>query len=46
MESMKKQPDLSGIATLSNNPLANYHLDGKAQKNKPKPCVTKKGSRK
>ena len=46
MNDVKRKPDISGIATLSGNPLATYYLDGKVQKNKPKPSVIKKSGRK
>lgn len=46
MEKNRQKPDLAGIATLSGNPLATYHLVGDKRTCVQKQRTTKKGGRK
>ena len=46
MERNKQKSDLAGIATLSANPLATYHLVGDKRTSVQKQRATKKGGRK
>ena len=46
MEKNKQKQDLSGIATLSGNPLATYHLVGDKRTSVQKQSTTKKGGQK